>query len=376
MAKFCTQCGRALAEGEICSCQQQERREIPHMEAHAGTQGGAAGTIPGFETGYRKAEEKNAQEDAAGQEPVDILQVFRQISGKIGDALDAVYNFFAPAKRVTRFSNMIPVRNLLGFSREDRVSPMGDCYERNKKIVPDLIQPCGQEISIRQYDLCCCRSLLRGLWQEGKMQVTNKRVLFRLSGRNWVGKVQTSVEFSLDEIAGMDIRTSNKLSGVTVLINILLCCLFAGLGTGLIQLTPKGGAVIGFLLLLLAHVFVRRHYYFKFMLTAFCIPCMAAAMALWQNGFWKFMMGATGVLLIVYLLISSLKPSLDISVLAKCNTSGPIEIKRQSIWEKMFAFGMEVLPGKDAVRAMDEVGTMINDIQRFGDYGIEKWKEE
>lgn len=375
MAKFCTQCGRALAEGEICSCQQQ-RQEVPHMEAAANGTRRAAGSFEAAGADFQKREEKNAQQETAQQEPVDILQVFRQVSKKIGNALDAVYNFFAPAKRVTRFSNMIPVRNLLGFSQEDRVSPMGDCYERNKKIVPDLIQPCGQEIPIRQYDLCCCRSLLRGLWQEGKMQVTNKRVLFRLSGRNWIGKAQTSVEFSLDEIAGMDIRTSNKLSGVTFLINILLSAIFTGLGLGLVRMSPKAGAIIGFLLLLFVHILVRRHYYFKYMVTAFCLPCMVAASALWEGGFWRFILTVTGILIIVYLLVSSLKPSLDISVLAKCNTSGPIEIKRQSIWERMFVFGMEVLPGRDAVRAMDEVGTMINDIQRFGDYGIEKWKEE
>lgn len=376
MAKFCTQCGRALADGEVCSCQQQQRQEVPHMEAAAKGMRGAAGSFETAGADFQRKEEKNAQQETAQQEPIDILQVFRQISKKIGNALDAVYNFFAPAKRVTRFSNMIPVRNLLGFSQEDRVSPMGDCYERNKKIVPDLIQPCGQEIPIRQYDLCCCRSLLRGLWQEGKMQVTNKRVLFRLSGRNWIGKAQTSVEFSLDEIAGMDIRTSNKLSGVTLLINILLSAVFTGLGAGFVRLSPKAGAVIGFLLLLLVHILVRRHYYFKYMVTGFCLPCMMIAAALWESGFWKFALTVTGILLIVYLLVSSLKPSLDISVLAKCNTSGPIEIKRQSIWERMFVFGMEVLPGRDAVRAMDEVGTMINDIQRFGDYGIEKWKEE
>ena len=34
--------------------------------------------------------------------------------------------------------------------------------------------------------------------------------------------------------------------------------------------------------------------------------------------------------------------------------------------------GLEVLPGRDAEKAMDEVGTMIMDIQKFGDAGVER----
>ena len=61
-----------------------------------------------------------------------------------------------------------------------------------------------QEIPVRQYDLCTTRSLLKGMWQEGRLQVTNKRVLFRLSGRNWSGRAQKSIEFTLDDVVGME----------------------------------------------------------------------------------------------------------------------------------------------------------------------------
>ena len=37
---------------------------------------------------------------------------------------------------------------------------------------------------------------------------------------------------------------------------------------------------------------------------------------------------------------------------------------------------MEVLPGEDADVAIEELGSMIMDIQKFGDFGIEKWKED
>lgn len=352
MAKFCTKCGSPLAEGEICKCQQgMEQQNIPQQDTQNG---------------------KNANEP---QKEIDVFEAIHKISKKIESVLDAIYNFISPAKRSGAFSNLIPVRNLLGFSKEDRLGAMGDCYERGKKIVPELIQPCGQEIPIRQYDICSCRSILRGLWQEGKLQVTNKRVLFRLSGRNWVGKALTSIEFSLDEIAGMDIKTSNKFSFVTFWINWLFAFFFAALGTGLTGLAPKLFAVLGVFIFVAAFVLVRRHYYFKLAVTSFTGCCFIGGMQSWRSEFWGVCAAVALILVFVYLFISSLKPSLDFTVMTKCNSTGPIQIQRVSIWEKFFVWGMEVLPGKDALRAMDEVGTMINDIQKFGDFGIEKWKE-
>ena len=33
----------------------------------------------------------------------------------------------------------------------------------------------------------------------------------------------------------------------------------------------------------------------------------------------------------------------------------------------------EVLPWEDTVMAMDEIGTLIEDLQRSGDYAVQKW---
>ena len=54
-----------------------------------------------------------------------------------------------------------------------------DYYERGKQIVPELVSPCENEIPIKQYHLVNIRSRLQGLWAEGRLMVTNKRILFR-----------------------------------------------------------------------------------------------------------------------------------------------------------------------------------------------------
>ena len=77
------------------------------------------------------------------------------------------------------------------------------------------------------------------------------------------------------------------------------------------------------------------------------------------------------ILFIVFLFLHSLKPSLSIAVSTKCASSQPIYI-----WSKQnFASVMEILPGDDADEAIEELGSLIMDIQKLGDYGIQKWQE-
>ena len=55
-------------------------------------------------------------------------------------------------------------------------------YERGQKIVPDNIAPNESEIPVRQYNLCVMRSRIKGARAEGRLQLTNKRILFRAKG--------------------------------------------------------------------------------------------------------------------------------------------------------------------------------------------------
>lgn len=213
MAKFCSQCGRPLKEGEVCDCKKE------------GAASGAEQRQPEQEDAFRQSQWDNSYRREK-QSSEGIISFLNTTSRSLGNALDKIYNFMTPTDRPGRISNLVPVRKLLGFSKEDRIAQVGDCYERGMKIVPDLIQPCGQEIPVRQYDLCTTRSLLKGMWQEGRLQVTNKRVLFRLSGRNWSGRAQKSIEFTLDDVVGMEIRNGSRLSFVAMLLNLVIVAIF------------------------------------------------------------------------------------------------------------------------------------------------------
>ena len=78
------------------------------------------------------------------------------------------------------------------------------------------------------------------------------------------------------------------------------------------------------------------------------------------------------VLYIVSLFLFALKPSLSIAVTTKCASAEPIYI-----WSRQtMASVMEILPGEDADVAIEEIGSMIMDIQKLGDLGVKKWKED
>ena len=330
---------------------------------------------PQEEKGNKEA--GRAQENTLG-EAAGLFETLHMVSTKIGNALDAVYNFVTPTDKPGRIINTVDGRKLLGLSKEDKVAQVEDCYERGLQIVPDLIQPCGQEIPIRQYDICATRSLLKGTWQEGRLQVTNKRVLFRLSGRNWIGKMQKSVEFALDDVTGIDIRNGNRLSFVALFLNVYYAAFFASIGNLLTQYLELLAVILGIAGALGISILLRKHYYAKLAVFSFAF----APMNMWAQSDERIRR-VVGILVllgfVLYFILASIRPNFSFKILTKSGGVSPIEEKRVDtvltmLFNYFIARGMDVLPGKDAERAMDEVGTMIMDIQKFGDFGIQKWK--
>ena len=181
MAKFCTQCGRPLKDGEICTCQ-QKKNNAAKMEYTAPEQKDNSNTAgPNNEqqsAGYFDANGWNAGAGASmGKTDAGSGQ-----QGQAGNGTDSntfTYSFST--------ADWVPFGKLLGFGESEKNDVTG-CFERGKKIVPELVAPCEQEIPVKQYDICNARSKIRGVWQEGRLQVTNKRILFRMSGRSWIGR--------------------------------------------------------------------------------------------------------------------------------------------------------------------------------------------
>lgn len=86
------------------------------------------------------------------------------------------------------------------------------------------------------------------------------------------------------------------------------------------------------------------------------------------------------------LFMSSVKPNLVLLVKPKGAASSAIEIRRRGGMGQLFKRSnsaevddhtgfSEIIPAVDAQKTIRELGAIINDIQKLGDYAIDKWKE-
>ena len=105
-------------------------------------------------------------------------------------------------------------------------------YERGQKIVPDNIAPNESEIPVRQYNLCVMRSRIKGARAEGRLQLTNKRILFRAKGTAPVGETTIQHEFSIDEVAGFQIVRNFRFSILDLLLIFALSVAIGYIGVG------------------------------------------------------------------------------------------------------------------------------------------------
>lgn len=318
MAYYCVKCGRKLQDGAICPC--RVRREV----------------------------------QKGGEQPVQ--------SG-------------------------VSFQNILRLSDPDYDQNM-DYYERDKQIVPDLVAPCENEVPIKQYHIVNIRSRIQGLWAEGRIMVTNKRLLFRASGRSFVGRTRTEQEYELDEISGINISQGVRFSRFDFFISLVLMLFCGALTQGILfsQIMMQKQLFVLSLLLSIGcivgiYFLGKKHHRWKLALcTISCISVLS--LLLWaQSGNHIFFIGLFGIALFllaiaafVLLILSGIKPVVNLAVMCKAGTD--VAIGYQGLQHFRLQAAPELLPTAETETAIREIGAIINDIQRMGDYGIEKWKSD
>lgn len=316
-ARFCTRCGKELAEGEVCDCSK-----------------------------------------------ISIFSTLKSL-----------------------FSNGIPT-----------TSENSKFLERGKKIVPDSVHPDDSEIPIRQYRFARLRSRFRGQYAEGRLQITNKRLLFRATGISTLGKTIDQQEFAIDEIAGVEIKKSNRVS----LMNVFICVFLSALifsETEMIfdAMLVKVEFLASFLSMILAFaccfLFVASKNSYWLKLCAFSVGLGAligttgAPISPLDIVFGFELFTLTNLLIFIlsiawlYVLLRvCFVPDLIFSVKTK-SASDVVQIRRR-VWGMFFKQHQEytgfseVLPWYDTDKVSEELGAIINDLQTTGDMAIEIWKED
>ncbi len=314
--KYCTQCGRPLAEGERCPC------------------GGANNSLN----------------------------------------IDSAKGYVESLK------------NRIGIG--DPELNKGDAFEKKKKIVPDCVRASEGEIPVKQYNVATLQNRILGIAYTkatGRIQVTNKRVIFRAPGRCWAGRTTLQHEFAIDELAGLEARREYVFNLFDLIIGFFVTIIGGSIITALISAMFSSGGTDGqnvgaFIITLLFGVAGCVPFFMlkkKWLLKLLCLGGSFMPM-LASGGFLSFLGFISALIAIFTLLIYAIKPNLVLAIKTKSASAG-IDIKRK----KTNIFGIEkeentgyteVIPEDDAERCIREIDAIINDIQKLGDFGIEKWK--
>ena len=272
-------------------------------------------------------------------------------------------------------------------------------YERGMQIAPDNLTLNEGEVPIRQYDVAVLRSRLKLQRAEGRLQITNKRLLFRATGRSVRGKTTLQHEFALDDMKGFEIHKDYRFSFLDLLAALVCVAvvgtLFGAMVTALFRCSAVVGAIFGLLLgaaSVVPFFLMYRRFFLKLLCSAagtmsvFPVFMLSRMAARYAGGGWGFLLGLSGivlvcafVVLIAGLFLFCFKPNLVFDF-KTMGGGAPIQIRRKTGG----FFGMprmeysgfnEVLPAADTERALQEVGALINDIQKLGDRAIEQWKD-
>lgn len=320
MAKFCTNCGRPLKEGEICECQKAKTTYRPTI-------------------------------NTMGDNPVKTW-----------------------------------VNNMFGLHESD-LNNNQDCFEFNQHIVPNAIASCEGEIPVKQYELATFRSRIEGLLAFGRLQITNKRIIFRASGRSILGRTTMHCEYKIDEIAGLSVSQGIRFSWVDFILCIilfmpLLIALFVAPTMILTKFSSSGsetaieviGVILGLALLVPFFILHKKMFLKGVASTLSTAAFLIASLMSDENVFFYFLTFLALVISLVSYFFYALKPSVSLAILCKGGTASVMTIASQQIFKLQFAH--EVIPTKETALAVQEVGSIVDDIQKLGDFGIEKWQQD
>lgn len=268
-----------------------------------------------------------------------------------------------------------------------------DCYERGQNIVPINVKPSDGEVPVKQYDVAVLRTRLKFQRAEGRLQVTNKRLIFRATGRSVGGRTTLQHEFAIDELAGIEAKRDYKFSILDFLFGLMLIAAIFYIAIFAIAPIYRSVSAIAVILALLIGG-ISCYYFFsaykkfltKLLLLSVGLGCIGtihiAKQAAYQsNWFWLTLVIFMSLLTLVDLFVFSFKPNLVLSVKNK-GALGAVDIRRKE--KGLPGAGnphggdtgySEVLPTEQTETAIREINAMITDIQKLGDFGIEKWKK-
>lgn len=285
----------------------------------------------------------------------------------------------------------------------------GDAYEKGKRIVPDCVKPSEGEVPVRQYEVAKLRNRILGIpynTATGRIQVTNKRIIFRAPGRWIAGRTTLQHEFALDEIAGIEARREFKFNFWDFIIGLIV--------------TWFGGVVMTWIVSLLSDSISRGEFAAAVVLSlvfgiAGCIPfftvkkkwllkllCLGGgglpmlSIGILMNTYSKYRyynssVNGTGIcgkfliflaiVVAIFIIFSFVmfvvRPNLVLLIKTK-QASEAVSIRCRRFSLHGIAANStgysEIIPADDAEKSIKELWAVVKDVQELGAAGVEKWR--
>lgn len=338
--KFCTSCGSLLTEDGRCSNPSCAKSKVVINEA-------------AIKNSFVQMKE---QVVTAAKESVDAAQDYMQQSSSESNSLENTQ-----------------IKDLLG--KNNRLKESG------KNIVPDCVNADSGEVPIRQYDMVRLRSWSNFHFAEGRLQITNKRILFRTSGRSMIGETSSEYEFALEEIAGITLKKEPVLYFAVVFISSMLALFCASAVSAILSWIGASlsirdvinvlGIMIVLACMILPPFLVPKSLGERSLIFKYALAFFGLMVNVW--------IGSSGITMICLLvaLYHAFKlifiPGVSFEIKTK-GASSAISIHRTSIFAKLKGEDSgfsHVLPGPDYDKAVKELGALIREVQQTGTY-VEK----
>lgn len=282
-----------------------------------------------------------------------------------------------------------------------------EVYERNMLITPDCIDLEEGEIPVKQYKVGILRSRMRFQRSEGRLQITNKRVLFRAAGYSPSGATIYQHAFAIDKIDGIEIRKDRRFRVPDFLFALLwyglsyaffalgFLMITSGVGMGIFGKILMSTIVVAFGIGTIAFFFwKRKRFFLKLLLTGIAKGgILSIIIAIFESSdmntfleiisipslvIWGLIYLVLTVLFCVSGFLFVVKPNLMIEIKTSSGSPG-IQLKHKEIsfvWHKSEEFSgfTEILPWEETDLVIKEIATVIDDIKTLGDFGVDKWR--
>jgi hypothetical protein len=281
------------------------------------------------------------------------------------------------------------LKKLLGLGQPELYPPEPESCK--VLMMPTCIAACEGEIPVKQYSVAELRS--RGKFEkaQGRILVTNKRVLFRAFGGSAIGSAILQQEYPIEEIAGIEARLNRRLSMARFMSGVLL--LFASFSAAcpinlfLYRSSPLFSAIFSLLsgCLGIAPFFLWKSRFRRKLAAAGLSFGFLASIAFFAaSPVFAVFAATSAAIALCCLYLHSLAPDLAIGVMMKGDSrkAGIRRRKQSGLLSFLFgscAFGehsgfSEVAPSAGALNSIHELGAVIRDIQEMGEAGVLKWK--